>query len=107
MTIPIDDDLDAIQDKIKFAKYMDKYLEDCYKLLVSQVLGAALRFGEHAMTEEPQLFKPASGAQEDPSGWKPGMPTPEETMGVIDSVMEEGKQVTTKVLFENWRKFLK
>ena len=48
------------------------------------------------MEEEPQLFKsasgPASGAQEDPSGWKPGMPTPEETMGVIDSVMEENQQ---------------
>ena len=110
MTIPIEDDLDVIQDKIKFAKYMDKYLEDCYKLLVSQVLGAALRFGEHAMTEEPQLFKPASGAQEDPSGWKPGMPTPEETMGVIDSVMEENQQnklVTGKTLFDSWRKYLK
>jgi hypothetical protein len=34
------------------------------------------------------------------------MPTPEETMGVIDSVMEEGKQVTQKDLFTNWRKFL-
>ena len=107
MTIPIDDDLDVIQDKIKFAKYMDKYLEDCYKLLISHTLGVALKAGKMAMEEEPQLFKPASGAQEDPSGWKPGMPTPEETMGVIDSVMEEGKQVTTKVLFENWRKFLK
>ena len=110
MTIPIEDDLDVIQDKIKFAKYMDKYLEDCYKLLVSHTLGVALKAGKMAMEEEPQLFKPAAGAQEDPSGWKPGMPTPEETMGVIDSVMEENQQnklVTGKTLFDSWRKYLK
>ena len=109
MTIPIDDDLDVIQDKIKFAKYMDKYLEDCYKLLISQILGVALKAGEMAMEEQPRLFKPASGSQEDPSGWRPGMPTPEETMGVIDSVMEESKQsklYTEKDLFKSWRKFL-
>lgn len=111
ITIPIDDDADVIQDKIKFAKYMDKYLEDCYKLLISHTLGVALKAGKMAMEDEAQLFKgpskPASGSQEDPSGWKPGMPTPEETMGVIDSVMEENKQVTQKDLFTNWRKFLK
>lgn len=106
MTIPIDDDLDVIQDKIKFAKYMDKYLKDCYKLLISQILGVALKAGEMAMEEQPRLFKPASGAQEDPSGWEPGMPTPEETMGAIDSVMEENKKATQKDLFNNWRKFL-
>jgi len=110
ITIPIDDDLDVIQDKIKFAKYMDKYLEDCYKLLISHTLGVALKAGKMAMTEEPQLFKPFSGSQEDPDGWKPGMPTPEETVGVMDSVMEEKQQnklVTDKTLFDSWRKYLK
>ena len=89
---------------------MDKYLKDCYKLLTSHILGVALKAGKMAMEEEPQLFKPASGAQEDPSGWKPGMPTPEETVGVMDSVMEEKQQnklVTGKSLFDSWRKYLK
>ena len=102
--------VDVAESKAKFAKYLDRYLNEVYKILIDQTLDAAAKFGKLAMEEEPRLFKPASGAQEDPSGWRPGMPTPEETMGVIDSVMEENQQnklVTDKTLFDSWRKYLK
>ena len=110
MKIKMTDDMDQIKDTVQFAKYVDRYLDDVYKILIDQTLDAAAKFGKLAMEEEPQLFKPAAGAQEDPSGWKPGMPTPEETMGVIDSVMEENQQnklVTGKTLFDSWREYLK
>jgi len=108
LTIPMEYELDRIQDNLKFASYFDKYINDCYKILVDQVLEVAKMHGKGAMEEEPQLFAPHAGSQVDPDdpNWAPGMPTP----GSPEALAEKkiNKLLTThKNIYESWTKYLK
>ena len=106
-SITFADDIDKVEKTLYFISWLDKHMKEGYEILGQRALKAAKGFGKFAMEHEPQLFKDQeedpelaqvfSGAQEDPEGWQPGMPTP----------TNENKKTTQKDVFNNWRKFLK
>ena len=105
-SITFADDIDKVEKTLYFISWLDKHMKEGYEILTQRVLKAAKGFGKFAMEQEPHLFKDQeedpelaqvfSGAQEDPEGWQPGMPTP----------TNENKKTTQKDVFNNWRKFL-
>lgn len=106
-SITFADDIDKVEKTLYFISWLDKHMKEGYEILGQRALKAAKKFGVYAMEGEPHLFrdepeedpelaKVFSGAQEDPEGWQPGMPTP----------TNENKKTTQKDVFNNWRKFL-
>jgi len=118
-SITFADDIDKVEKTLYFISWLDKHMKEGYEILGQRALKAAKEFGVYAMEGEPQLFrdqeedpelaKVFSGAQEDPEGWQPGMPTPEPSVPTPrrnPEGLDENKKTTQKDLFNNWRKFL-
>tara|TARA_R110000851_G_scaffold165561_2_gene310515 strand:- start:2133 stop:4466 length:2334 start_codon:yes stop_codon:yes gene_type:complete len=112
--LPFKEDADKLEKKLYFIGWMDKHMKEGYELLIQRTLKSAKEFGVYAIEGEPQLFRDEpeedpelaqvfSGAQEDPDGWTPGAPTPRRNPEGLD----ENKKTNHKILFENWRKFIK
>ena len=108
--IPITEDPDRVERKLYFISWIDNHLDEAYKLLIARTMASAEMIGMDAFESETPLFRQDTSST--PGTWSTGAPQFEPgAMERDDSLardeLTENKQTNHKILFENWRKFLK